>query len=225
MPAPTRNRSVSSAVPMVGASTQAPEVSNFQPWYTQRRPQSSLRPRNMSAPRWGQRGSTRPTAPRESRKATSDWPMTVTRTGGQSGPGSSSESSTGVQKRRNKSPIGVPAPVRVSRSFSSADSIWPPPCPRCRAALRLPQHRTCPTTGVLGGWASGGATSTTGCAAVQTSTARPAAPAGAVGRPSIAEANGVPHPFSDAPFEIRLGRPRSGGAHHAWPRRHIDQLV
>jgi hypothetical protein len=34
-----------------GMSTQAPVVSNFQPWYTQRRPSSSLRPKNIEAPR------------------------------------------------------------------------------------------------------------------------------------------------------------------------------
>jgi len=34
-----------------GMSTQAPVVSNFHPWYTQRSPASSLRPKNIEAPR------------------------------------------------------------------------------------------------------------------------------------------------------------------------------
>ena len=38
----------------LGMSTHVPSASNFQPWYTQRRPASSLRPKNSEAPRCGQ---------------------------------------------------------------------------------------------------------------------------------------------------------------------------
>ena len=49
--------------------------------------------------------------------------MTVTLTGAPSGSANSSDSAAGCQKRRKYSPIGVPAPVRVNRSLSSAVSI------------------------------------------------------------------------------------------------------
>ena len=58
-----------------------------------------------------------------SRNATRSSPMILTRTGGPSRSGSSCESSTGIQKRRKKSPIGVPGPVRVRSSLSSALSM------------------------------------------------------------------------------------------------------
>src|SRR5262252_9595841 len=45
----------------LGMSTQVPWASNFQPWYTQRRPASSLRPKNSEAPRWGQLFCSNPT--------------------------------------------------------------------------------------------------------------------------------------------------------------------
>ena len=115
-------------------STHRPSASNFHPWYTQRRPHSSLRPKNRSAPRCAQRRSTSPTRPLESRNATSSSPSTVTRTGGPSGSGTSRLSSTGIQKRRNSSPIVVPGPVRVSSWSSSALSMRPPletPPPSC----------------------------------------------------------------------------------------------
>ena len=38
----------------VGRSTHLPSASNFQPWYTQRSPHSSLRPKNIGARRCGQ---------------------------------------------------------------------------------------------------------------------------------------------------------------------------
>ena len=50
-----------------GMSMHAPVVSNFQPWYTHRSPNSSLRPKNIPAPRCGQRSSTIPTLPPVSR--------------------------------------------------------------------------------------------------------------------------------------------------------------
>ena len=93
---------------IVGMSTHRPSASNFQPWYTQRRPHSSLRPKNRSAPRCAQRRSTSPTRPLVSRNATSSSPSTVTRTGAPSGSGTSRLSSTGIQKRRNSVPIGGP---------------------------------------------------------------------------------------------------------------------
>ena len=37
-----------------GISRQVPFTSNFHPWYEQRRPSSSLRPKNIGAPRCGQ---------------------------------------------------------------------------------------------------------------------------------------------------------------------------
>ena len=37
-----------------GMSTQSPFTSNFHPWYTQRSPHSSLRPKNRLARRCGQ---------------------------------------------------------------------------------------------------------------------------------------------------------------------------
>ena len=80
-------------------------------------PPASLRPKNRFAPRCGQRGSTRPTRPAESRNAISGSPITVTRTGGPSRSGSSRDSSTGTQNRRKRAPIAVPGPVRVNVSF------------------------------------------------------------------------------------------------------------
>ncbi len=50
----------------------------------------------------------RPTRPSLSRNATSSSPMIGDATGGPSGSGSSWQSSTGIQKRRKYSPIGVP---------------------------------------------------------------------------------------------------------------------
>src|SRR5437879_2781945 len=61
--------------------------------------------------------------PRVSRKATSSSPSSLTRTGGQSGSGSSHARSAGIQYRRMVSPIGVPRPTRVTRSFSSRASM------------------------------------------------------------------------------------------------------
>src|SRR5688572_12914035 len=64
-----------------------------------------------------------PTSPLSFLKATMSSFMTRRRTGGQLGPASSSDSITGSQKRRKRSPIGVPGPVIVSRSFSSFVSM------------------------------------------------------------------------------------------------------
>src|SRR5579884_957913 len=68
-----------------------------------------------------------PSRPSVSRKATRSSPSSRTLTGGQSGSGSSSAMSTGSQKRRSSSPIGVPGPTRVSSSLSDSLSIGFPP--------------------------------------------------------------------------------------------------
>jgi hypothetical protein len=64
-----------------------------------------------------------PTTPRESRKAKSSSPITAIFFGSPSTSGSSSDSSTGSQKRRSRSPIGVPAPDKVRTTLSSARSM------------------------------------------------------------------------------------------------------
>src|ERR1700746_3020468 len=86
-------------------------------------PHSSLRPSQRLAPRCGQYWSMTPTRPRESRKASSSSPSTTIFFGSPSGSGSSSDNSTGSQKRRNSSPIGVPAPDSVRNLLSSARSM------------------------------------------------------------------------------------------------------
>src|ERR1043166_7449304 len=89
----------------------------------QRRPHSSLRPKNSEVPRWAQCSPTSPMRPLVSRKATSSSPSRRTRACGESGAGISSDKSAGSQYRRISSPIGVPGPVRVSSSFCSLGSI------------------------------------------------------------------------------------------------------
>src|SRR5712691_6066394 len=109
----------------LGISTQLPSTSNFQPWYTQRRPHSSLRPKNNGALRCGQKASTMAALPLVSLKAMRSSPRSLSRTGSQSGPGNSSDNNAGIQKRRNNSPIGVPGPTCVSNWLSLDDSIQP----------------------------------------------------------------------------------------------------
>src|ERR1700712_5619618 len=90
-------------------------------------PPFSLRPKNRSAPRWGQVGETRPMDPSVARKARRSSPRTVRRKGGPSRSGSWALSRTGCQKRRNKSPIGVFGPVRVNKTLSaSVNMVFPP---------------------------------------------------------------------------------------------------
>src|SRR5229473_7210300 len=67
--------------------------------------------------------------PCESRNATSSSPSSLTRTGAQSGSGSSRVRSAGIQYRRIASPMGVPRPTRVTRSFSSRASMLRPSSP------------------------------------------------------------------------------------------------
>jgi len=74
-------------------------------------------------PRQQKKASSRPTCPSVSRNAIKSSERMRMRTGAQSGLGSSRERATGSQKRRNKLPIGVPGPVRQSRSFSSFEII------------------------------------------------------------------------------------------------------
>ena len=64
-----------------GMSWQLPSTENFQPWYTQRRPPSSLRANTSGAPRCGQAWSTSPTRPALSRNATRSSPSRRTRYG------------------------------------------------------------------------------------------------------------------------------------------------
>ena len=71
----------------------------------------------------------RPTLPEVARKAIRFSPSRRTRTGGQSGAGSSLVSRAGIQYCRMRSPIGVPDPTRQSSSLSSLVSIADPPCP------------------------------------------------------------------------------------------------
>jgi hypothetical protein len=80
-----------------GMSTQLPSTSYFQPWYEQRSPHSSLRPKKSEAVRWLQNSSRSPIRPRESRKAMSCSPSSFSRTGGQSGSAISSASRAGIQ--------------------------------------------------------------------------------------------------------------------------------
>src|SRR5205809_1830894 len=75
------------------------------------------------SPRQQKKASSRPTCPSVSRNAIKSSERMRMRTGAQSGLGSSRERATGSQKRRNKLPIGVPGPVRQSRSFSSFEII------------------------------------------------------------------------------------------------------
>ena len=108
----------------LGMSSSSPVTLNFQPWYTQRSPPSSLRPKNSSARRCGQCASSRPTFPLESRKATKFSPISRTRTGGQSGAGSSSHRSAGCQNCRNRPPMAVPGPTRVRISLFAEFSMF-----------------------------------------------------------------------------------------------------
>src|SRR5207249_6617798 len=87
----------------LGMSIHWPDTSNFQPWYTQRIPHSSLRPKNSDAPRCGQLAASSPTRPRVSRKATRSSPSRRTFFGGQSGSGSSVEGRNGIQYWRSRS--------------------------------------------------------------------------------------------------------------------------
>ena len=64
---------------------------------------------------------------RSSRKAMRFSPSRRRRTGGQSGDGSSSDSSAGIQYWRMRSPIGVPGPTRHSSLVVFLLSIVAPP--------------------------------------------------------------------------------------------------
>src|SRR5678815_289212 len=93
--------------------------SNFQPWYTQRSPSSSLRPKNNDAPRCGQALATSPTSPDVVLNAIRSSPSSFTLTGGQSGLASSDEGTVeGSQYWRSRLPIGVPGPTRHISSLS-----------------------------------------------------------------------------------------------------------
>src|SRR5207249_513762 len=83
---------------------------------------SSGRPLS-AVPRQQKKASSMPTCPSVSRNAIKSSERIRMRIGAQSGFGGSRERATGSQKRRNKSPIGVPGPVRQSSSFSSFEII------------------------------------------------------------------------------------------------------
>src|SRR5262245_2207959 len=68
----------------------------------------------------------RPTLPLVSRKAMSFSPSSITRTGSESGDGTSDESMAGTQYWRIRSPIGEPGPTRVTSSLSSLLSMRAP---------------------------------------------------------------------------------------------------
>src|SRR5690242_21404803 len=68
--AATYTLSLHDALPILGMSTQLPPTSNFQPWYTHRKPHSSLRPKKSDAPRCGQLFAMKPGRPSEDRKST-----------------------------------------------------------------------------------------------------------------------------------------------------------
>src|SRR5437762_13281735 len=65
--------------------------------------------------------------PSLSRNATRSSPSSLTRTGGLSGSAISHDRQAGIQYRRIALPIGVPAPTRVTSSFSFGGSIDDPP--------------------------------------------------------------------------------------------------
>ena len=109
-------------------STQWPSQLYFQPWYTQRRPSSSLRPKKSDAPRCGQWFWISPILPDVTRKAMRFSPRSRTRTGAPSRSGSSLVMSAGIQYWRNRAPVGVPGPTLQSSSLSSLESIGGPPC-------------------------------------------------------------------------------------------------
>src|SRR5438093_3971444 len=107
----------------LGMSTQWPSQLYFQPWYTQRRPSSSLRPKKSDAPRCGQWFWMRPILPEVTRKAIRFSPSSRTRTGAPSRSGNSLDIRAGIQYWRNKFPVGVSRPTRQSSSLSSLESI------------------------------------------------------------------------------------------------------
>src|SRR2546428_5469856 len=107
----------------LGMSTQWPSQLYFQPWYTQRRPSSSLRPKKRDAPRCGQWFWMRPILPDVTRKAIRFSPRSRTRTGAPSRSGSSLDMRAGIQYCRSMAPTGVPGPTRQSSSLSSLESI------------------------------------------------------------------------------------------------------
>src|SRR3954447_25513167 len=65
-------------------------------------------------------------------------PSTFTRSGMQSGPGSSEDNATGSQKRRNRLPIAVPRFVLVTVSLSVAESNFGSPSPKELIHVALP---------------------------------------------------------------------------------------
>ena len=81
----------------LGMSTHFPVRSNFQPWYGQRMPDASLRPKYMLAPRCGQASASAPTRPSLSRNMTRFSPSRRMRLMVPSGSGNSRLGSAGNQ--------------------------------------------------------------------------------------------------------------------------------
>ena len=131
-------------------STQLPSMSNFQPWYAQRMPSSSLRPKKNEAARCGQASWISATLPEVTRKPIRFSPSSRRRTGGQSGALTSSDSSAGTQYCRSRSPMTVPGPTCVRASFSSTLSMcWAPPGTWWSVQMRDKVARRQNTPGVL----------------------------------------------------------------------------
>src|SRR2546426_5674696 len=107
----------------LGMSPQCPSQLYFEPWYTQRNPSSSLRPKKRDAPRCGQWFWIIPILPEVTRNAIRFSPSSRTRTGAPSRSGSSLDIRAGIQYWRNRFPVGVSRPTRQSSSLSSLDSI------------------------------------------------------------------------------------------------------
>jgi hypothetical protein len=80
-----------------GSSTHCPVRSNFQPWYEQRMPHSSFRPKYSDAPRCAQNSSISPGRPALSRNASSRSPRILTRTCAPSGSSISLDDRIGTQ--------------------------------------------------------------------------------------------------------------------------------
>src|SRR6185437_7691312 len=97
-------------------------TSNFQPWKMHLSPFSSLRAKASEEQRWGHWRASTPTRPSVARKATRSSPRSRNCFGAPSAM-RLAERKAGVQTSRSISPMGVPAPTRVNRSFSSFDSI------------------------------------------------------------------------------------------------------
>src|SRR4029079_11592627 len=92
----------------------------------QRSPHASLRPKKSEVPRCAQCSPINPIRPLLSLNATNSSLKILTRTGGQSGAGISSDNSAGIQKSPMRLHIQVHALLPVINSLSSLESIDAP---------------------------------------------------------------------------------------------------